>query len=80
MLLGQDEDVIEALAADTSQESFAHRVHQRCLDRGAQKARTCALGDAVELRTELVIAVAEDELRPLSEGRRVAQLITPPGK
>ena len=35
MLLGQNEDVIEALAADTSQESFAHRVQQRRLDRGA---------------------------------------------
>jgi hypothetical protein len=78
MLLGRDEDVIEALAAGTSQESFAHRVHQRRLDRGAQKARTGALGNAVELRTELVIAVADDELRPRSERRRVAQLLRGP--
>ena len=37
-----------------------------------------ALGDAVEHRTELVVAVADEEPRPLPEGRRVAQLLRSP--
>jgi hypothetical protein len=76
--LGQDDDVIEALPPHASEESLAHRVHERRLDRGAQKANAGASGDAIERRTELVVAVADDEVRSLSERRRVAQLLRGP--
>ncbi len=55
--LGQDDQVIEAFAADAPQKSFAHGVHQRRLDGRAHDASAGALGDAVESRPELVVAV-----------------------
>ena len=60
------------------QESLAHRVHERRPHRGAQDASTGALGNAVECRTEIVIPVADDDLRSLPERRRVAQLLRGP--
>jgi hypothetical protein len=41
-------------------------------------ANSGALGDSVEDSPELVVAIAEDELRPLPEGRRIAQLLRGP--
>jgi hypothetical protein len=76
--LRQDDHVFEALAADAPQRSFTHRVHQRRLHRGAPDANPGAVGNAIEDRTELIIVIADDELRSLPEGRRVAQLLRGP--
>src|SRR5580658_1062198 len=72
--LGQDDQVVEALAPDAPQKPFAHRVHERRLHRGAQDVNAGAIGDAIEDRTELVVTIANDELRPLPERRRIAEL------
>ena len=77
MGLGKDDDVIEALAPDAAQKSLAHRVHERRPHRGAQDASSGALGNAVEGRTELVVPIADDELRTLPEGGRVGARVTP---
>ena len=55
MRLGQDDDVIEALAPDAPEKSLAHGVHERRPPRGAQDASTGAIGNAVEPRSELVV-------------------------
>jgi hypothetical protein len=47
MRLGQDDDVIEALAPDAPQKSLAHRVHERRLHRGAQDASAGAFSGRV---------------------------------
>ncbi len=62
----------------TLREIARTRVHERCLNRGANDARPGALCDAVERRTELVVPVSDEEPRPLSEGCRVAQLLRRP--
>jgi hypothetical protein len=76
--LGEDDQVVEALSADASQKAFAHGVHERRLNRRAHDACPGALGDTVEHGTEFIVAVAEEEPRPLPEGRRVAQLLRGP--
>lgn len=78
MPLREDDHVIETLAPDAPQESLAHRVHQRCPHGSAHDTGTRAHGDAVENRAELVVAVADNELRPVPERRRVAQLLRSP--
>jgi hypothetical protein len=78
MRLGQDDDVIEALAADAPQKSFAHRVHERPTHGRAQDANAGAAGHAVEGLTELVVAVANEELRTLPKRRRIAKLLRGP--
>jgi hypothetical protein len=76
--LGEDDQVIEALAADASQKPFAHGVHQRRPNCRAHDACPGALGDTIESGTEFVVAVADEKPRPLPEGRRVAQLLRGP--
>lgn len=49
--LPEDDDVVETLAADATQEAFACGVHERCSDRGLEHANAHAFGDAVELAT-----------------------------
>src|ERR1019366_3189322 len=65
MRFREDDDVIEALAADAPQKSLADRVHQRRLHGGAHDTGTGARGDAVEDRTELVVAISDEELWPM---------------
>jgi hypothetical protein len=78
--LRQDHDVIDAFAPDAPQKSFAHRVDEGRLDGGAQSASTGALGNAVERRTELMVAVAADHAaRSIAHGegesKRVGYLV-----
>ncbi len=47
-LLGQNDNVIDALAADASEEPLAHCVHERRLHCGAQNASANTVSDAVE--------------------------------
>jgi hypothetical protein len=70
--------LIQAFASDAPEKSFAHGIHQGSLNRGAQHANPGACGDSVEDSAELVVAIADDELRLLPEGRRVAQLLRGP--
>ena len=67
-----------ASRAGTRSPGTGHGVHQRRLDGRAHDASADALGDAVENRTELVVAVTDEDFRPLPEGRRVAQLLRSP--
>ena len=76
--LRKDDCVIKAFAPDAPQKPFAHRIHQRSLHRGAQDANPGALGDAIEDRTELVVAIADNELRPLPKRRCIVQLLRRP--
>jgi len=76
--LSQNDHVIEAFAPDAAQKSLAHRIHQGSLYRCAQNANPGALGDAVEDRAELVVTIANDELRALPERRRIAELLRRP--
>ena len=78
VLLGEDDQAIEALAAHAPEKSLAHGVHERSLNRSAHDASAGALGDTVEYRTELVIPVSDENLRPVAEGRRIAQLLRGP--
>ncbi len=74
--LRQDDHVVEALAADATQEAFAHRIHQGRPDRGVQDARPDARGDAVEDGSELPRSnpeyVAHPRHRP-PESRRLVR-------
>ncbi len=70
--------MIEALAPDTPQKPLAHRIHQRRAHRRAQDANPGALGNAIEVRAELVVSIADDDLRALAERRRVAKLLRGP--
>ncbi len=70
--------MIEALAAHAPEKSLGHGAHERRLNRSAHDARPGALGDTVEHRTELVVAVSDEKPRPLPEGRRVAQQLGGP--
>ena len=74
----KDHNMIEAFASNTPEKSFAHRIHQGSLNRGAKDANPGAGGDSVEDSSELIIAITEDEFRSLPEGRRVAQLLRSP--
>jgi hypothetical protein len=78
MCFSKDHNMIEAFASDTPEKSFAHRINQGSLNRGAQDANPGASGDSVEDGSELVIAITGDEFQPLPEGRRVAQLLRSP--
>jgi len=73
--LSQDDHVIEAFAPDAAQKSLAHRIHQGSLNRFAQNANPGPFGDTVEDRAELVVTIANDELRALPERRHIAELL-----
>jgi hypothetical protein len=60
--------MIEAFAPDAPDEPFAHRIHQRRTHRRSKNANASAFGSLIEDWAELVVAIADKELRPLSEG------------
>src|SRR4029077_21208461 len=74
----EDDQAIEALAADPPEKSFSYGIHQRALPARAQAANHGVLGGASTDRTEPVVAIADNELRPLPERRRIAQLLRRP--
>src|SRR5208283_5980072 len=65
MLLAEDQDAVEELAAQGADEAFAGRVHARSLDGGAQDPGAVCLEDGVEGLSEVGSAVADDELEVL---------------
>jgi hypothetical protein len=64
----QDEQLIEALAPDAPQKPLAHRIHQGCAHRRGQDANPGALGNAIEVSAELIVSIADDDLRPWPKG------------
>lgn len=78
VLFVKDEDVIEALASHAAEEALTDGVDQRGTHRGANDSRASALGNSVELGAELVVTIADDELRSIAESRRVAELLSGP--
>jgi len=76
--LSENDYVIEAFASNATKESLAHGIHQRCLYGCSHYANSDARGDAIEVCPKLVVAIANENLRPLSEGRGIAQLLRRP--
>ncbi len=79
MALSEDDDVIEALAADAAEEAFTGGVHKRRAFGGLQNANARAFGDAVKLAAELGVAITDDELGAFAERRELPQLLGSPG-
>ena len=77
--LTQNDDVIEGLSAYTSKKALARRIHERRLDGRANDANASPLRHAVEVGAVLVVPVADDELRAVTERRDVTQLLSRPG-
>jgi hypothetical protein len=72
VLLAEDHGAVEALAPYAAEEAFADGVDQRCAHGAANDSSPRSCCNAVELGAELVIAVPDDELRPLTEWHCVA--------
>jgi hypothetical protein len=71
MLLAEDKDAIQELAAQGAYQAFADRVHARRLDSAAQDPGAGCVEDGVERGGEVRSAVADQELdvlEPLVEG------------
>lgn len=71
-------EVVEAFAAYAAEEALARGVHQRRAKCSLQDANARALGDTVEFRAELGVAVADDEVRSSPERRELAKLMRRP--
>jgi hypothetical protein len=76
--LSEDNPMIEAFAPDAPGEPFAHRIHQWRTHSRSKDANPSAFGRPIEDGAELVVAIADNELRSLSEGRCVSQLLGSP--
>jgi hypothetical protein len=76
--LAEDDYVIEALSANAAKESFAHGVHERCSDGGAENADTGTGGGPVEVSAELAVVVSDDQLGSGAERRGLAELLRRP--
>ena len=78
VVLPEDEDMIETLASHGADQAFAVRVRLGCHRGRADHPNAGTLRDIVEDRSELGIVVAEEELRPLPEGRQLPKLLGQP--
>ena len=63
MGFAQDQDMVEAFAANTPQQPLADGVRAWCLDRRAQHLDSAAHRDGIEVRTIFRIVVANQVLR-----------------
>lgn len=72
MLFAEHKDTVEALSSNGAQKALAECVCTRCSKRGLEHARADRLSSAVEVMTELVVPIADEEARPDPEGRRAA--------
>ncbi len=66
--LMQNHDVIKALASYAPDGALTDRIDQRRAHGGSNDTGSGSLGDTSEINAELVIAIADDELRPSSKG------------
>ena len=78
LALGQDDQVVDALAAYAAEKALAGRVHVRRMHRGLDDPRPETLGSAIEISSEFVVSVADEESRTLSERCRIAKLLSGP--
>ena len=70
--------MIQQFTPDAPDEALANRVGFGRCDRGKDDVNATALGDALKLRAELAVVVADKKLWSLAKGRRVAQLLDHP--
>ena len=70
--LPQDDDVIKTLAPCTSQKSLARGVHRRRAGCGHEQLDASTLCDTIKGLPILLVAVADDDLRAMTEGRNVS--------
>jgi hypothetical protein len=78
VLFAEHQRVVQTFSPDAAQEAFAHAVRAGRSNGRLEHSRADALGGAVEVRTELIIPIANDEARPDAEGRRVTHLLRYP--
>ena len=78
MLLPKNDDVVETLASHVAEEALANRIHQRSPNCSLHDADASSLCDPVELRPELAVPVAEDDLWTVPERRELAKLLGGP--
>ena len=76
--LTKNDHVVQALTTNTAEKSFDYRIHQRRSDGGLNDLDPGALGNAIEVRPKLVIAIANKKLRSCSEGCRFTKLLRGP--
>src|SRR5579871_1419931 len=73
MPCAEDEDVIQALAAERAHEPLRKRVRSRRSDRRLDHPRAVAGEDAVECGGELAVPVADEEFEPSSSLTEIYQ-------
>ena len=78
MLRTEDDDVVETLATHAAEKALACGVHERRSDCRLDDTDACAPGDAIEFRPKLGVAVADDELGPLTKGCDLAEPLGSP--
>jgi hypothetical protein len=71
-VLSEDDDVVEAFTPDATDESLAYGVHQRRPHRRSHDANSDACRNAIEARSELVVTIANEHVRPDPERGRIA--------
>ena len=74
----EDDDVIQAFAPGTANESFTNRILQGRLNRCAQYLDPSTLRNTIKFSPELAVIIANDELGPLTEWRDVPKLFGRP--
>jgi hypothetical protein len=78
LLLPQNHDVVETLATYTAQKPLDDGIAVRRLRRDLHDVDAHAVRHGVELFAELAVVVSDEVLRPLSERRRLPQLLSGP--
>ncbi len=73
-----DEDVVEAFAPDTAEQSFADRVRAWCQDGRSEHLDPGSDRDSIDVRPVLRIVVTNEILRDFPKGRRFAELLSDP--
>lgn len=78
VMLSENDDVVQALAPNAAEKALANRIHQRSPNCCLHNADAGSFCHPVELRAELAVPVAEDDLSTLPERRDLAKLLSGP--
>lgn len=78
MTSSENDDVIQAFAPGTANESFANRILQGRLNRCAQYLDPSTSRNPIKFGSEPVVIIADDEFRSLAEWRDVPKLLRGP--
>src|SRR4051794_9861566 len=76
--LAHDQDMVEAVSANTAHQSLADRIRTRCSDWRSEHLNACSDGNSVEVCAILGVIVADEIRRCFTKGRRLAQLLGHP--